>query len=297
MFNIAITSYDIGEPPMCKNVGGFPHLSPQEYEKILQYFNEQNIQEFNIIGGEPSIHADLDKIIKATNRFANINPTAKIHLYSNGYNLLPYIKLLGLNIDIVLQWVEDGSKSFSLMDKQIITTFQELYELNYFAQKRAILEIPVGVMETDYSFVLALIKQYNIKTVQIKFNPLYENYDDETSYDKIKNNFFNLCSLLSTKIIINPVDCIPWCRFTPEEKKLLKQYCITYPTTDTQNIIFYGFNKANSHIMDKNYEPYLESSISELTEKLILNNNKQKKYTMCDNCRKKKCFGRWGRTT
>ena len=81
MVNIAITSYDIGIPPMFKNVGGFPHLSPQEYQNILDNFNSWGITEFNIIGGEPSIHADFDEILKFTiclNGVATKNSQTKI---------------------------------------------------------------------------------------------------------------------------------------------------------------------------------------------------------------------------
>ena len=173
MVNIAITSYDIGIPPMFKNVGGFPHLSPQEYQNILDNFNSWGITEFNIIGGEPSIHADFDEILKLTNKFANKNPKAKINIYTNGYNLSNYIHLLGLNTNIVLQWFENNSKTDSTTDKEILLTFKKLYELNYFTQRKAILEIPIGVVPADHSFVLALIKQYNIQTVQIRFSTLY----------------------------------------------------------------------------------------------------------------------------
>jgi len=69
---------------------------------------------------------------------------------------------LGLNTTIILQWFENNSKTNSTIDKQILLTFKKLHELNYFAQKKAILEIPIGVIPTDYTFLLALIKQYNI---------------------------------------------------------------------------------------------------------------------------------------
>lgn len=296
MINIAITNYDIGDPPMFKNIGGFPHLNCSEYSVILNYLKSQNIKEFNIIGGEPSIHADFDKILQITNNFANEIPEAKIHLYTNGYGISDYAHLIGLNTDIVFQWYEDSNKSVPTMNKEILKAFQKLYELNYFTQKKAILEIMIGVIPEDYSFILSLIKQYNIKVIQIRFIPLYENYDDETKYQNLKDNFFKLCDQIDTKIIINPEDCIPWCQFTTEEKERLKQKHITYPVKEKTNIILYGKNKANSHFMDKQSVPFLHKDLTVVVQDITTLNQAITRYNMCENCKNKKCLGRWGRT-
>lgn len=298
MVNIAITSYDIGIPPMFKNVGGFPHLSPQEYQNILDNFNSWGITEFNIIGGEPSIHADFDEILKLTNKFANKNPKAKINIYTNGYNLSNYIHLLGLNTNIVLQWFENNSKTNSTTDKEILLTFKKLYELNYFTQRKAILEIPIGVVPADHSFVLALIKQYNIQTVQIRFSPLYEAYDNENKYKDLKKNFFDLCEQLTTKIIINPMDCIPWCQFSAEEKEFLKKKHITYPVSNEFHIIFYGKGLANTHLLDKQQYNYIGKDYKVIKQDIASLHSDTCKFDMCNNCnmlQKNKCAGRWGR--
>lgn len=298
MVNIAITSYDIGIPPMFKNVGGFPHLSIEEYQQILDNFDTWGITEFNIIGGEPSIHADLDQILKLTNKFANKNPKAKINIYTNGYGLSDYIHLIGLNTHIVLQWFENNSKINSATDKQILLTFKKLYELNYFAQRKAILEIPIGVIPTDCSFVLALIKQYNIQTVQIRFSPLYEGYDTATKYNDLKTNFFDLCEQLDTKIIINPMDCVPWCQFSSEEKEILKRKHITYPISNEEHMIFYGKDMANTHLLDKQEYSYAGKDFSIITKELSHFHDDTCKFEMCKNCnilQKKKCAGRWER--
>ena len=298
MVNIAITSYDIGIPPMFKNVGGFPYLSPQEYQNILDNFNSWGITEFNIIGGEPSIHADFDEILKLTNKFANKNPKAKINIYTNGYNLSNYIHLLGLNTNIVLQWFENNSKTDSTTDKEILLTFKKLYELNYFTQRKAILEIPIGVVPADHSFVLALIKQYNIQTVQIRFSPLYEAYDNENKYKDLKKNFFDLCGQLTTKIIINPMDCIPWCQFSAEEKEFLKKKHITYPVSNEFHIIFYGKGFANTHLLDKQQYNYIGKDYKVIKQDIASLHSDTCKFDMCNNCnmlQKNKCAGRWGR--
>ena len=298
MINVAITSYDIGIPPIFKNVGGFPHLSVSEYQNILDNFNQWGISEFNIIGGEPSIHADLEQILKLTNKFANQNPKAKINIYTNGYGLSDYIHLLGLNTTIVLQWFENNSKTNSTIDKQILLTFKKLYELNYFAQKKAILEIPIGVLPTDHTFLLALIKQYGIQTVQIRFSPLYEAYDSENKYNDLKQNFFNLCEQLPTKIIINPMDCIPWCQFSSEEKNFLKKKHITYPVSNELHIIFYGQGLANTNLLDKQQYLYENKDFDTIKKELLCFHDDTCKFEMCNNCnllQKNKCAGRWGR--
>ena len=140
MINIAITSYDIGEPPIYKNVGGFPHLLPIDYSNILDYLSSQNITKFNIIGGEPAIHADFEEIMYITNCFVNKHPSAKINLYTSGYNLYDKISLLGVNTNVILQWLENDVKISPEINKEILKTFQKLYELNYFSKMALFVE-------------------------------------------------------------------------------------------------------------------------------------------------------------
>lgn len=293
MISIAITSYDIGNPPVFKNTGGFPHSSVNGYQNILNYLQANHVKEFNIIGGEPTIHADFDVFINLTNQYANKNPDTKINLYTTGYKLKDYIPLLGLNTNIILQWQEDSTKLIAI-DKEIMASFKELYEKNYFIQKKAYVELTVGVIPTDYSFIFSLIQQYNIPMVQIRFSPLYEYFDTEDNYQKLKENFFKLCEQLNVKIIINPIDCIPWCQFTSEEKKILKSLHINYPVKNQDNIILYDFNRANSHILDQWYVSFSEKSLEDLKE---INHTYQLNncYEMCKNCVNKHCVKRGGR--
>lgn len=204
--------------------GSKENLSLENFEKIIQYHKENNIREFRIIGGEPTLHPDfIYYLVKlAHDKFFN-----RIHIFSNvsfDKEILDTILLLSKIKRITL--LPNVNEPCKIGDKNYKRTVENLTAL---VKADSVGSLGINIydpnMDIEYIFDLAdMLKLKNIRwSVSVPNIKIDKNFD-------VKGYFKTFVPLLK-KFFLGAIDrgiklrldcnTIPLCIFDDDEYRLL----------------------------------------------------------------------------
>lgn len=243
MPNIAITSHCNLNCPYCFantmiTTQKEKDISIQQFQNILNWLskNKQNNYRIGLIGGEPTLHPQIHKILNMTNKYCQEKNIENI-LFTNGVMLdtivdnLYQTKLL-ININTPKAMLSSQFKQLN----QNLNYIAELGWLEEGKYNKATLGCNLCQQIDNYSFFWDIVDNYNISIVRVSVTApvnkkLLEN--KELYYNSLKNKFLEFIENAYTRHIIAKLDCnqIPRCYFTEQELILINQ------TTSLNSII------------------------------------------------------------
>lgn len=213
----------------------FKDMIIKDFNKVLDWFEKQNIKKISLIGGEPTIHPKFEEIINIIKK-----RNFKTVLFTNGlFNSKIADKISSKVISSI--FLNYNSPTFytkgqrELLEKNI----SFLMEKN----KNIVFSFNIESNKTSYQYVIDSCKKYNIN--KIRFSIAVPNI-------KRSNEFFDLTSLKSTiphllefvktavkknikTILARP---LPLCLFEKNEIEFLKKYNTLMSTCELTKAVF-----------------------------------------------------------
>lgn len=268
------------------------NITLNELDKLLLFFKKINSHQIGILGGEPTLHPDFEKILIKILNFSKLDHQY-LRLYTNGIELENYIYLLN-DINILLNLNEPQILGTQKWNK-IVNNIEKLNK------KNLIVGINLYNNMKDYQYIINLAKEYKLQLLRFSYvapnKKLYLN--KEEYYENGKNLVLNFINEASKNNIKLQTDCnqIPLCYFTEQEQKLIQQTCINYGhmfcppiTTITPDCKLMTCFNISSNVIDINNF----NNFDEMHRYIILKEiapNVSKNYTgKCNNCELAKKF-------
>lgn len=202
-------------------------ITMEQLEYILEFLSRSNISKIGLIGGEPTLHPQIQQIIARVDAFCAERKT-RWTLFTNGielYKIIPQLAqskghggcLLNLNHpDIVGK--EKWDKTIKSLNRAKL--------LNCLS--RINLGINLYPDMIDFDYIIEVAKTYNLKTIRVSYvAPTcdYKGVDKELYYQMAKITFLDFVKAAAENGLTLRIDCnhIPYCYFTPDEQALMSE--------------------------------------------------------------------------
>lgn len=279
------------------------NMSVADIVKIFDFTRRSASPErIGIIGGEPTIHPEIDMILHEVGKLLDENKHHAI-LFTNGIELEPYLKTLHEHCSVLINYNKPGRV---LTDKQHDKILDALdYGASHGMLHRNQLSIGINVFpgETDYDYAFEAASYYGSDHLRISIvAPCAEFVDyrkDKHAYfELMKGMYLDLCKKAVDRHIRLGTDCgyIPECVFSETEKELVRQaiqlpfitgsYCSSTPCIDVDNTFsaMACFGKSNikiSNIFDYENLEQIKFALNVRTQQSVLENLKDNKCSAC----------------
>ena len=244
--DIAITSYCNLHCPYCFANNMLKDMEAQNIslETLQQIFDwmaptlEHRHLRLGIIGGEPTLHPNLENIIKLfqsnIKEFPNI---AQSIFFTNGINLEPYIDLL--QDFIVLININSPIFMTDFQYKKIQSVLEIIAQKNLFQSGNYSIGVNLFPELDDYQFIWDIVDKYNIPAIRFSIcaPSAQHQKDKEIYYLSMKNKLLEFYKEAYKRNIVLVTDCnqLPLCYYTPQELEFIKQINI-FPSLDLISI-------------------------------------------------------------
>lgn len=226
MANIAVTAFCNLRCPYCFADEMIneqtANITLERYHEILDWLSRTPENHVGIIGGEPTIHPQFDKILEETNRYCReVNTSAT--LFTNGIMLDKFVDKIGNAIGILINCNHPDGMTADQW-RQFCNTMEHLHLLDWFhpGRERANIGCNLYAERTDYDYIWAIIDKYNIKRLRVSVTaPITDEHrhNKEKYFEDMKPIFMDFVDKATERQIILGKDCsqIPDCYFTRQE--------------------------------------------------------------------------------
>lgn len=251
MPNIAITSYCNLHCPYCFanemiTTQEEKNITIEEFQNILNWLNKnkQNNYRIGLIGGEPTLHPQINQILNMTQQYCEKKNIPSI-IFTNGICLENIFENIYNRLNILIN-VNTPSAMTKAQFNTLNQNLNQIAELGWLEEgkyHKVTLGCNLCQQINDYSFFWNIIDNYNnIPKVRVSVTApiskkLLEN--KELYYFSLKEKFLEFIINAHDRHIIAGLDCnqIPQCFFSNEELELINNTIeprdrICHPTID-----------------------------------------------------------------
>lgn len=225
MANIVVTNYCNLQCPYCFanryiTEEEKQNITIEELNKILEWLGKTHPSRIGLIGGEPTIHPEADKIFARAKEFAKERNSGVV-LFTNGIKLYDYANhfdehfhaLINVNHPDVL-----GDKKWSDLERSLrrVNTRGEIKSIN--------IGINLYPNMYGYDYIFELAKKYSFERIRTSYvapTCQFSDVDKDEYYTSAKDIFIPFVEKAKSLGIRVGIDCnhIPLCYFTDEEKE------------------------------------------------------------------------------
>lgn len=229
MITIALNNYINIDPKYYLNRYIFPcqqmSLTFEEFKEILSFCARGNSEPIYIVGGEPTIHPDFDKMLKEINIYCRENNTYAI-LRTNGTKMDSFLPLISDKITIICPYITVDEQNLDFYEEQE-AFLKRAYELSWLNNK-CIVEFPIYIERDDFDHIAEVIDKYQLTKFLVTIPMPSDEYvqSKKDYYTAAKVNFIKICQLAqkkNCKIVMQNGYNIPLCYLTEDEKYLAQQ--------------------------------------------------------------------------
>lgn len=194
-------------------------ITMEQLDFILEFLSRSKSSRIGLIGGEPTIHPQIEEIIKRVDEYCKSHKTHWT-LFTNGIELYKIIPLLGSNGGCLLNLNHPqvvGAENWSKIIKA----------LNRAKTRDIIKRINLGINlypdMIDFNYIIDLAVKYEIDAIRVSYvapTCNYKGVDKDEYYTNAKSTFLDLVKAAKENNIRLRLDCnhVPYCYFTDEEK-------------------------------------------------------------------------------
>jgi sulfatase maturation enzyme AslB (radical SAM superfamily) len=205
------------------------NITEENFKKAIDFIVKSGRDYIGIIGGEPTLHPNFEKLAYMAINHDNIR---EVRIFTNGITLDKYIKLFShhkVTALINLNSPNDiGKKNFD----KVISNLMEFEKYNYI-EPNMTLGINMYKPDFDYEYFLDTATRFNVKGVRVAIavpNNIAEsrNSDPLEYFSEMKPRIFQFFKELKKLGIVPSYDCnlMPLCITTDEEKEFLKSFTV-----------------------------------------------------------------------
>lgn len=222
MANIAILNYCNLQCPYCFANKFITEeekqlITMEQFETILEFLSRGPVGRVALIGGEPTIHPEFEKLLSRSIEFAK-ERNANVTVFSNGIKLGDYARLfleagslVNLNHPKIL-----GDNKWNELEKSM----KKLQAVGAMKNINFGINLYPDIIDFDYIFDMA--KKYKKDSIRCSYvapTCEYANVDKKEYYTKAKEIFIPFVNKAKENGIKVNLDCnhIPLCYFTSEE--------------------------------------------------------------------------------
>lgn len=294
------------------------NMSLEDFKKILNWLILNNDHELTLLGGEPTIHPDFEKMLDIISVYKS---TYGLHLFllTNGVFIGKYADKLPEDTTMLIN-VNNDKILNPYQYNEMINSLNILKSLGFLRNEinekgeidcRTALGCNIHYELDDYSYFWDLVDRFNVKKLRVSVASPQNNsfLNNRDSYFKTMKPLFIefVQNAFDRKCEIN-LDCslIPPCYYTPEELYLISKVassnmrelggCLSATWQILPNM------QTSCCFGDKEFENSKTSKVLELTSKEIGEFYKNRRISMqknnylekCKNCLLKKneiCYG------
>lgn len=280
------------------------NITPDQIIKIFDFLETSNksIGRVGLIGGEPTLHPQINDIINIAKEFA-IRCNSRVCIFSNGIYLNNIINKIDSQCTVLINLNEPkiiGQKNW----EKILINLNRIKALNLTQNVELGINIYPDIRDLEYIFKAA--KMIYAKTIRCSYvapSKLYSTSNKDEYYTHAKNIFLKVCQIANDYNIKLGLDCnrIPTCYFTNAELEFIKSVInikqkdkddlinqICYPVIDITPDFHATSCFGTYELVDLNdFETYDE--LEEYFSKQILDPLKEKN-TANDKCQECDCF-------
>ena len=178
-----------------------------------------------IIGGEPTIHPQFDKILELFKEHSNKYNTHTM-LFTNGTRLHEY------DLDFSIS----GLINVNSPDITGINNYNNTCKsIEKYSDKGFNIGVNIYPGIKDYSFIIDIAKKYNIRVIRCAVacpDGLYMHMQDKRDdyFKSCIDNYLKFCNDIIKNDLVIHMDCckIPLCYFTEEQKYIVNKACGGY---------------------------------------------------------------------
>lgn len=213
-------------------------ITLENFDKAISFLTKDGPTRVGLIGGEPTLHGEFDKILT---RIIDNPLITEATIYTNGILLDKYIKLIvHPNFRVLVNWNSEediGKSHFSRIRESVDSLIFE-----YHMKDRINLGINLYNPNMEYSYMMDLLKRYSLHRVRISLTvPDFSTVQQVdileyfNSHKKFLLEFFKAMDSIS---VLPYYDCNkpPYCIWTDDEKRWLEDYVSKYPSRDSNLI-------------------------------------------------------------
>lgn len=230
MPNIAITNYCNLRCPYCFaedfTQQEKEEISEEQLINILEFLSRDKISRIGVIGGEPTLHSNFNRILDILELFSKNNSNIPIVIFTNGIELKRYIERLNNNITCLINLNEPeiiGEDKF-IKIKRTLDKLKLSNKLDYVS-----IGINLYPEIKNMNYIFEIAREYFKDHIRCSFvapTCKYTTTDKDKYYNEAKPIFLKCVELAEKYQITLELDCnhIPECYFTEEELTLVKKY-------------------------------------------------------------------------
>lgn len=201
-------------------------ITLEQLDYILEFCSRSKPSRIGLIGGEPTLHPQIDAIIKRVEAYCQERKT-HWSIFSNGIELskiIPYLStkshggcLLNLNHPQIVGDIQWKKIMKSLNRAQLLDCLDKIN-----------LGINLYPDMIDFDYIIEVAKKYNKDSLRVSYvAPTcdYKGVDKDAYYQQAKLTFLQFAIAAKANNIQLRIDCnhVPYCYFTEEEKALMAE--------------------------------------------------------------------------
>lgn len=229
MANIALLNYCNLKCPYCFANDYIEEnkqlITLEQLDYILEFLSRSRTGRVGLIGGEPTLHPQIEEILEHTDKFCEEHKIGWT-VFTNGIELqriIPQIAaskgrggcLVNLNHPDIVGRDKWNKIMKSLNRAQLLDCI-----------KRINLGINLYPDMLDFDYIIQVANKYNVKHLRVSYvAPTcdYKGVDKDLYYEKAKITFLDFVEVAKANGIQLRIDCnhVPYCYFTEEEKALM----------------------------------------------------------------------------
>ena len=229
MITIALNNYINIDPKYYLNRYIFPiqnnSLTFEEFKDILVFCSKGSQIALNIVGGEPTLHPDFQKMLIELNKYCLDNDTY-VFIHTNGTNLEQYLAYIGDRIYIVVDYITTETQNIDYFEEQK-KFLDRAYNLSWFDNKCFMQFNLYPELEND-DFIWECVKTYKLKQIQLSIAmPSDEQVKNKIAYyHQMKDILTKVCYNAiqnQCKVILLENYNVPFCFLTEEQYAIISQ--------------------------------------------------------------------------
>ena len=234
MPNIILTEYCNLKCPYCfaskmiedaKDANCNKNITEEQLLFILNWLRPTAISRdycIGLIGGEPTLHPQFDKILSIINSFNSLTNSSSV-IFTNGLLVDKFIPSIGEQMSLLI----NVNKLERDKEKQLIKNLDLFHQLQWFKTKKITLGCNLHILDDNYDFFWNIVDRYpEITHVRMSVtapNDSELKKNKEKYYTSMKARCLSFMQNAKQRNLKITYDCnqIPLCLFSEEEKELV----------------------------------------------------------------------------
>lgn len=199
-------------------------ITMQQLERILGFCSTSQVSRIGLIGGEPTLHPEIEHII---NRVESYCADRKIRwiLFTNGIELYRIIHLMCNSHGSCLVNINHPSVLGTAKWMKLLKSLRLAQNLHCMNQIQFGINLYPNMI--DFTYIIDLALQFNKKKLRVSYvAPTcdYRGVDKDLYYQDAKHTFLNFVKVAKQHDIRLEIDCnhVPYCYFDDDEKILMQ---------------------------------------------------------------------------